>query len=380
MTPLTTLPNPDLVVVEGNKSRWTHANYRRHGWHNLPRIARYNISLRAARILPLQRCMDLEIAEMDAVRRLTSLPWFSAMVVLRDQRILFERYAPDFGADRPHSIQSITKTLMNLIIGRLVEADVLDLSRTVSHYLPEIGSGYATSTLQQVLNMDVVNDYCEDFSNPLASYYAHEEAMGWRLPSDPSKEETERKFLIRIASADTTNSSRHAHYKDANTAVLAWVAERASGRPLRAFLADIVDAAGLEGVFHITSDREGVPTIEGGASLTARDLARYLALFVRGGRGISGENVGCAAFIKQTLTSGIPLSPPYDALRYSNHTMVSGRSLGHGGWGGQYATANLDTGTIGLFFSVIENEHATNQDYLKPVIQMLESITGKRSA
>jgi CubicO group peptidase (beta-lactamase class C family) len=108
--------------------------------------------------------------------------------------------------------------------------------------------------------------------------------------------------------------------------------------------------------------------VEGGACLTARDLARYFSIFVRRGRGIAGERVGSAAFIEQTLSAGIPMPKPRDRIRYSNHMNVLGRSLGHAGWGGQYALANLDTGTIGIFFSVLENQHATSRgegyDYL----------------
>lgn len=375
MSEVRTVPNKDLEVVEGNKARWTHADDRRFGWHNLHRIARYGMSFRAARVMTLEKRADPSIAEHEAVRRLTSLPWFSAMVVVRGQHILFERYSGDFGKDRPHSIQSITKTTMHLVIGQLVDRGILDLSERIAHYIPEIGSGYARATLQQVLNMDVVNDYSEDFTDSGADYYRHEEAMGWRLPRDPLQEQAEHRFIEGVTSADITNRTGLTQYKDANTAVLGWVAERASGRPLRAFLADIVDAAGLEGTFHITADREGVVTVEGGACLTARDLARYLAIFVRRGHGVAGETVGSAAFLEQTLSSGVPMPPPYAGIRYSNHLMVSGKTVGHGGWGGQYAMANLDTGTIGVFFSVIENQHATNRDYLGPVVQMLESIT-----
>jgi CubicO group peptidase (beta-lactamase class C family) len=376
MSDVHTVPNPDLVVVGGNKSRWSHADHRRQGWHHLHRIARYGMSFRAARVMPLEKRMNLRIAALDAVRDLVSLPWFSGMVVVRDQHILFERYAADFSWDRTHSIQSITKTFMNLIVGRLVEEGVLNLSREVAHYIPEIGSGYARATLQQVLDMDVVNDYSEDFTDPAVAYYRHEEAMGWRLASAPGHEETERHFLPGISSVDITNRTGHAQYKDANTAVLAWVVERTSDRPLRAFLADIVDAAGLEGALHITTDREGVPAMEGGACLTARDLARYLALFVRGGRGVCGESVGSPVFIDRTLAGGVPMPSPYKALRYSNHFMVAGRLLGHGGWGGQYALANLNTRSIGVFFSVLENQHANNEEgYAQSIIRMLEVVT-----
>jgi CubicO group peptidase (beta-lactamase class C family) len=368
-------PNPDLEVIRGNKVRWTHADHRRHGWHHLHRIARYRTALRAARVMTLEKSMDLSIAARPEVQHFTSLPWFSAMLVLEGSSIAFERYASDFPPDQPHSIQSITKTLANLIIGQLLESGQLELSRRIGDYLPEIGSGYAAATLQQVLNMDVVNDYTEDFADPQASYYRHEEAMGWRLPRDPDHELTQRRFLASIGSSDTNNRSGYVQYKDANTDVLGWVAERVSGRPLRAFLADIVDAAGLEGSFHITTDREGVPGLDGGACLTARDLARYMSLFARGGSGISGERVGSSALISQTLSGGVAMSAPFDWLRYCNHLMTCGRSLAHGGWGGQYAIANPATGKVAVFLSVIESQHAITRDYLPPIARMLEGLT-----
>jgi CubicO group peptidase (beta-lactamase class C family) len=378
MNAVTTIPNADLEIIEGNKCRWSDADHRRYGWHQLHKLVRYSASLRAARTLPLEKRMDLAIAELHDVQHLTSLPWFSAMVVIRGQHVLFERYATDFGPDRPHSIQSISKTLMHLVMGQLVEEGVIELSRQVADYLPEIGSGYACASVQEVLNMDVVNDYSEDFSDPHATYYRHEGAMGWRLPGDSAGPQTEQSFLRTIASSDTVNRTGQTQYKDANTTLLGWIAERASGRPVRTFLADIVDASGIEGVFHITTDREGFPNVEGGVCVTARDLARYLSIFVRGGRGVNGETVGSQAFLEQALASGVRMPYPFEGIRYSNHLMVRGRSVGHGGWGGQYAMANLDTGVVGVFFSVLENEHAINRDYLGPVIRMLDSVTSMK--
>lgn len=379
MADVDTYPNPELEVIADNKSRWTHADHRRHGFHNLHRVARYTISLRAARVMKLEKRMDMRIAQIPDVGQLTSLPSFSALLVVRGPHILYERYAPDFDKDRPHSIQSITKTMMNLIIGRLVEQGTLDLSRTIGSYLPEIGSGYAMATLQQVLNMDVVNEYSEDFTDPTAMYYRHEEAMGWRLPADPRHEQTQRSFVACITSADTTNRSGYVQYKDANSDVCGWVVERVTGRPMRSFLSDIVDAAGLEGALHITTDREGFPTLDGGACLTARDLARYLSIFARRGRGVSGERIGSTAFLEQSLSSGVQMPSPYDNIRYSNHLMVSGNTIAHAGWGGQYAMVNLDSGTVTVFFSVMEDQHAATRSYMPPVIRLLETLTRPES-
>ncbi|WP_018099518.1 serine hydrolase domain-containing protein [Sinorhizobium meliloti] len=366
--------NPDLAVGSDNRPHWNQPDHRRQGFHNLYRLARYGLSFRAGGVMPLRKCMDLRIAEMAAVRQLTSLPWFSAMAVIRGNELLYERYAPDFGPSRPHSIQSISKTMMNLVIGRLLDDGKIDLSRRVDHYLPWIGSGYAAATVQQVMNMDVANDYSEDYSNPYATVFAHEEAMGWRLPAEPAHEHTMRSFLATISSVNTTNRTGFADYKSANTDVLAMIAEAVSGRPMRSYLADITDAAGIEGCLYTTTDRDGFPTMDGGVCLTARDLARYGSLLVRRGRGIDDQQIGSASFIERSLQAGIPMSPPREHLRYSNQTNTDGRWLGHGGYGGQYMIADLTSGVVGVFFSVLENSAAYDSNYYIPIIRMLEDI------
>lgn len=374
MSQIASEPNPDLLVGADNKARWNQPDHRRHGFHNLYRLARYATSYRAGRVMSLHKRADLRIADMESVRRLTSLPWFSAMAVVRGNDVLYERYAPDFGPDRPHSIQSISKTMLNLILGRLLDDGKIDLGRKVADYLPWIGSGYAGATLQQVMNMDVANDYSEDYSDSHSTVFAHEEAMALRLPAAAGREHSMRSFLATITSKDTTNRTGHADYKSANTDVLAMVVEAASGRPMRTYLADIADAAGIEGCLHMTTDREGFPTADGGVCVTARDLARYGSIFVRRGKGIDGQPIGSASLIERSLKGGVSMPAPRDGLSYSNQTNTDGRWLGHGGYGGQYMIADLTSGVVGVFFSVLEDKDAYDANYYVPIIKMLSDI------
>jgi hypothetical protein len=69
------------------------------------------------------------------------------------------------------------------------------------------------------------------------------------------------------------------------------------------------------------------------------------------------------------------MGSPFEWIRYSNHVMVSKNWLGHAGWAGQFALANMETGAVAVFLSVVENQHGTTRDYLGPVIRMLESVT-----
>lgn len=373
---LTLHPNPDLSVGPDGWARWNSAPERRRGFHSLHRIARYAQSYRAGQVLDLKLSADIDIAERGDLRRLTALPWFSAMAVTEGNRLIHEEYAADFGPDRPHTIMSISKMAMNLMVGRLWEDGHLRLEETVGEILPWIGPGYHGATVQDVLNMNVQNAYDEDYGNAFTTAFLHEAATGGRLPEGP--EQGNKAFLAGIGLAagttDTANPSGLCLYKSANTDVLAAVVEARGGRPLREWLADLADAAGIEGALHMTTDRTGFPSFSGGICLSARDLCRYGALFARGGLGVDGRPFGSAAFLHRTLPGGVPMPAPRGHLRYSNQTNTDGTWFGHGGYGGQYLVANPRTGRVACFLSVLQNREGYASDYYPPIIAMLAEI------
>ncbi len=369
-------PNPDLSLGADARPRWNSAPHRRHGFHNLHRLSRYVQSFRAGAVLDLRRATDQEIAQRADVALHCGNPWFSAMVVAEGNQILYERYAPDFAADQPHSVMSISKTVMNLVTGSLRDAGRLDLGRTAGTYLPWLGAGYAGASLQDIADMNVNNAYDEDYLNPDAMVFQHEAATGMRLPVGP--EQDGRAFLAGIGleagRADTQNPTRFAMYRSANTDVLAAVAEVAGGRRMADWLADLADAAGVEGALHAAGDRGGSPLMNGGLCLTARDLARYGLLIARGGAGVRGGQFGSASFLQETKARGIAMPPPRGHLRYSNQFNTNGRWLGHGGYGGQYMLVDLQTGRVGVFLSVLDTEDGYFSSYYPPIIQMLAEI------
>lgn len=370
--------NPDLQVGPDQWPRWNSAPHRRHGFHNLHRLTRYAQCFRAAQVLDLRRSTDFALALRPDVARFTALPWFSALVVVRDNRVLLEAYAPDFGPDQPHSVMSISKTLMNLVIGNLWGAGKLDLEASVGSILPWIGAGYHRARLQDVLNMNVQNDYSEDYQDPNCSAFLHEAATGMRLPPKGSPEPLARDVLAQVGlapgSTDTTNPFAHCLYKSANTDVLAAVVEAVTQRPMTQYLADIADAAGLEGALHVATDRSGFPMMNGGICLTARDLARIGLLHARRGAGVDGSQPGSAAFLDATLAGGVPMPSPREHLRYSNHFNTDGRWIGHGGYGGQYMVVDPRTGTVGVFLSVLDTESGYDPTYYPPLVEMLADI------
>jgi CubicO group peptidase (beta-lactamase class C family) len=366
-----TIPNPLLTVAENGYTRWNTPEHRRVGFRSIRDLGRYGITLRAPTVRLLPKDIAHTIGDIPSVRRMTGLPAFCALVVVKDGTIVYETYAPDFAPEQLHTIMSITKTTMNLALGRLIDDGRVDVDAPVKEYLPEVGSGYAEATVQQVLDMNVVNDYSEDYEDPACSAFASETTCGWRLPAG-GDEQTIRQFLCTIQSDDVHNPSGETLYKSSNTDILGWIVERCSGRPLRDWYLEIAEAAGIEQSMYVSTDREFVPLASGGISLSARDLARYGMLFLTGGIGVNGERVGSAAFIERTRVN--PGTRRADGYRYSNQTVTNGRWLGHGGYGGQWMLADPDANAVVAFFSVLENRSASDAQYGIDRITLSEDI------
>jgi CubicO group peptidase (beta-lactamase class C family) len=379
--------NPDLDVDADNLGFWNQAENRRWGFRNLHWLHRHGLSLRANHVLPLRTRIDRTIGDLADVRRLTETTMFCGMVVAQGRDVLFEKYAGDFGPDMPHSMQSITKTHLNLIYGRLIADGRIDLEKKVEHYIPEIGSGYRGASVQQVLDMNVMNSFDEDYAAPYDPWpakgermgYGQEEiAMNWRLPPPGHPGIGVRELAVDLTEDGTTNPDNLMHYKSANTDLAGWIAENESGRDLKAHLVEIVNAAGLENTFYISLDRDFVPVLSGGGLMTTRDMVRYGLLFARGSMGVDGNPVGDPGFIETTRNDrGTYLEGPRGDQRYSNQMFTNGTWVGHGGYGGQFLMADPDKEAAVSFFSVLETSHAQDESYLPEVIAMSQEILAR---
>ena len=305
------------------------------------------------------------------------------MCIRDSQDILYEKYADDFSEYTPQTIMSITKMFVNLFIGELVEKNIIDLNKTVSEYLPNINSGYASAKIQDVLDMNIQNSYSEDYTDPYTSSFLHEPVCGWRLPNDSNYKIVQEEFLNSIESIKgetLENKSDLSHYKSANTDVLGVVIEKISGKKLKDWLLEAVEAAGFEDAMYMATDRDSMPWISGGGCLISRDFLRYGLLFSRRGHGVENRKVGSEKFLSQTLankgTKYMELSPN-KYLYYSNSSMKCGDWIGHSGLGGQFLAINLKNGIVASYFSVIETDSGTDENYKRDMINMLDEIVNK---
>ena len=373
-------PNPSLVVKRDNKPKWYLPESRREGYRNLHKINRYGLLYRSDLVLKLNKKLNKKIENISSLKKMVNHKYFCSLLVGKDQDILYEKYASDFTEKTPQTIMSITKIFVNLFIGDLVEKKIINLKDKISKYLPNIGTGYAEATIQDVLDMNIQNAYSEDYTDPYTSSYLHEPVCGWRLPNDLNEKIGQEEFLNKIKSnknEDLTNKSEFSHYKSANTDVIGLLIEKVSKKKLKDWVLDAVEAAGFEDALYMGTDRFGMPWISGGGCLISRDFLRFALLFSRKGFGVENRNVGSSSFFDQTLNNKGTKYLEFTKdkfVYYSNSVMKSGNWIGHSGLGGQFLAANLKTGIVASFFSVIDTPSGTDDNYKKDMICMMDEV------
>ena len=198
------------------------------------------------------------------------------IVVLHRGRRIYERYFGALEEHRPHACFSITKSDAATLAATLLHEGVLDETRTIAHYLPEMaGTAYADATLRQVLDMQVGVEYSELYADPKAHIWDYGRAGGLR-PRAPDYSGPGNFYeYLRTLRKEGTHGAAFA-YKTINTEVMCWVMKRVTDVSLQDMLSRrIWSQIGCEEDAYLTVDTIGVPMGGGGLNASLRDLCRF---------------------------------------------------------------------------------------------------------
>lgn len=207
-----------------------------------------------------------------------SLPdvYCDGIAVLHRGRLVYERYSGALRPELAHNLFSITKSYAGTLASLLVHEGVLDDTRTVAHYLPEMAAtAYADATLRQVMDMQIGVRYSELYADPKAEIWDYARSGGFRSqPQGYSGPSNFYDFLVTLQK-DGVHGDAFA-YKTVNTEVLCWVMQRVTGLPFAQMLSQrIWSRIGCEEDGCISVDSIGVAMGGGGLCATLRDLARF---------------------------------------------------------------------------------------------------------
>jgi CubicO group peptidase (beta-lactamase class C family) len=281
--PLSTDPLPSDVTL----ANWRSAPFSRSAFHNVRSIlpvAEIESTENGALALP-ETPISLEAftlkllngasLNLDGFLKTTAT---DGIVILHDGRIVFEFYDGGTSPRTPHILMSATKSIVGLVTGILHHSGDLDIDSPVSNYLPEIAqTAYRGATIRQLLDMRTGVVLDEDQQRAYAT------ASNWD-PVAPGATADLHEFFRQMPAASEDHGGPFS-YVSANTDLLGWVIERATGRTF----ADIVGTLlwkpmGAADGAYVTVDGNGAPRCTGGLCATVRDFARVGQLVLMQGR------------------------------------------------------------------------------------------------
>ena len=205
-----------------------------------------------------------------------------AFLVVHDGQVVAERYYAGMTAGTRHLIMSVSKSVLSCVAAVLTDRGLLDLRAPVTAYVPEVGdSGYAGATIRDLLDMRTGVAFRETYTALDAEVRVMERSMGWR-PAQPGDPPGTSPYLATLGSAGPHGGEFS--YRSADTDMLGWACERASGVRMADLISALVwQPIGAEHDAEITCDPLGTAIPDGGISATARDLARFGQMLVDDG-------------------------------------------------------------------------------------------------
>ena len=207
-----------------------------------------------------------------------------AVVIIHENRIIFESYQNGMSSDDQHILFSVSKSILGLVAGCLIHDDIINESDLITYYLPEMsGTAYDGATIRDALDMRVGVYFDEDYTSQDGPIIDYRYAANWN-PTPESKVATNLKgFLTSLNQRDGPHGGDF-HYVSPNTDLLAWLFERASGKRYTDLISDyLLKPLGSERSAYITVDRIGGMRAAGGICVTPRDLGRLGMLLAQNG-------------------------------------------------------------------------------------------------
>jgi CubicO group peptidase (beta-lactamase class C family) len=212
--------------------------------------------------------------------------WSTSLLVLDGGTVVHEWYADGLGADTLFLGASMTKSVLGHLVGRAIRDGALALTDPVTTHVPELlGTGYDGTSVLDLVTMTTGVDWVEDHrdADSLASRLLGCFALG-----------TESRALLREVRSGVAPGTRFG-YCTADSQVLDWVRERATGRAYADDVAQLWEDLGCTRDAAVAVDGAGVAMAGGGLAATSRDWARVALLAVDGGGLLDPDWVEAAA-------------------------------------------------------------------------------------
>lgn len=268
-----------------NLSNWRQPGNNRWAFHHVREIIPTEEIARGAQMSRLEKSIvgnvDSSTVKGSDATDWTLQRWLEesksdALLVAHHGKLVHEWYLDPAIETCPHIVFSVSKSITATLAGVLVDQGLLDPSRPVVDYIPELAdSGYRDASLQHVLDMVVNIDFTEDYLATGGKFLEYRTATAWHPCEVDAIDQNLHEFLCSIERADGEHGQVW-QYKSPNSDLLGWVLERASGERLASLMSRYLwQPMGAEANAYVTVDRKGAARTAGGICVLPRDLLRF---------------------------------------------------------------------------------------------------------
>jgi len=226
----------------------------------------------------------------------------SALLVVHDGKVRFERYMPTGGRGVNWFSASVAKSFISAAVGIAVaEEHIASIEEPITKYAPSLaGSAYDGVRIKDILQMSSGVRWNEDYSDPESdiSRFGQIMAVGGSMNEFAGT-------LDRESEPGTVN-----HYNSMDTQVLGMLLVGATGRTITDYMAEkLWRPLGMESDAYWMVDSKGMEMAFGGLNATARDYAKLGELYRLGGLWNDAQIIP-EAWVRASVTPDAPHLTP----------------------------------------------------------------------
>ena len=226
----------------------------------------------------------------------------SALLVIQNGEVRFERYMLTGGRDVNWMSMSVAKSFVSAAIGIAVEeGHIKNIEEPITAYAPSLaGSAYDGVRIKDILQMSSGAAWNEDYSDPNSDInkFGQILALGGSLNEFAATLKRERE------------PGTYNHYNSTDTQVLGLLLTRATDRTVTDYMTEkLWTPLGMESDGYWLIDSENMEMVFGGLNATARDYAKLGELYRLGGKW-NGTQIVPEEWVRASVTPDAPHLTP----------------------------------------------------------------------
>jgi CubicO group peptidase (beta-lactamase class C family) len=321
-----------------------------HAYRNVDRMFVTRAIRRGTTVLSLQRGEEIspryqadgKIHDVDAYFGRANV---AGLLVIKDERIVLERYALGLEENVRWSSMSMIKSLTSTLIGAALQQGAIgSLDDAVSKYIPALrGCAYDAVTVRHLITMSSGVRWNEDYTDRNSDVNRYSKSLGDKVPGGVLA-------LMRGLKAEHRPGSQF-NYNSGDTYLLGSLLSAATGKTLADYMSETIwSRLGMEFDAFYTLESEGGQEIGGSrAGIALRDFGRFGVFLLRNGV-IGGTSVLPADWINNAGHPAFVLDPEtnrYGATGYGYSWWIDpDGSMVALGFAGQALYVNRKAGVV----------------------------------